>query len=199
MPTNPTNIIDPKDRKNVALLMIDVINDLEFAGSETLQPQLDPFIKNLLAIRDYATINNFPVIYVNDNFGKWQSDFHQLTEQILHGQSPGQPMVEALQPRADDYAVVKPKQSGFYSTPLEMLLQHLKSDTLILTGLTGDQCILFTAMDAYMRNYHLYVPKDCIITMDKDIEKNALSMIEMNLKADITPFQNRTQDHWLGN
>ncbi|TDQ36753.1 cysteine hydrolase family protein [Aureibacillus halotolerans] len=186
MPTNKSNIIDPKDKKNVALLIIDVINDFEFEGGESLEAQMPDFIENLLAIRDAATKMQLPVIYVNDNFGKWQSDFHQLTQQILKGNSPGQPMVEALQPRENDYIVVKPKQSGFYSTPLDMLLSHLAVDTLILTGLTGDQCILFTAMDAYMRDFRLYVPDDCIITIDETIHKNAMDMIKTNLKADVS-------------
>ena len=73
-----------------------------------------------------------------------------------------------LGPQHDDYAVVKPKHSGFYATPLELLLTHLGARSLVLTGLAGDACVLLTAADAYLRAYRLFVPGDCVASADRD-------------------------------
>jgi len=101
-----------------------------------------------------------PAVYVNDNFGRWRSDFHQI---LAHcPRSPGRDIARLLKPGKDDYFVLKPKHSGFQFTTLDVLLEHLGAETLILTGVAGNFCVLFTAHDAYMRDFRLVVPRDCI-------------------------------------
>ena len=99
-----------------------------------------------------------PSIYVNDNFGRWQSRFDQIVQHCLQDNVRGKPFVERLIPDEDDYFVLKPKHSGFYQTPLELLLKHLGATRLILTGVSTNSCVLFTANDAYMRDLELIVP-----------------------------------------
>src|SRR6185503_11400451 len=106
-----------------------------------------------------------PAIYVNDNFGKWQSDFKKTLEHVLTEGCRGRPVAEILQPDEEDYFVLKPKHSGFFSTTLEILLEYLEVKTLILTGIAGNNCVLFTANDAYMRDLHLVVPADCVVSI----------------------------------
>jgi nicotinamidase-related amidase len=96
-------------------------------------------------------------------------------------------MAELLRPDEDDYFVLKPKHSGFFSTTLDILLDYLQVNTVILTGVAGNICILFTANDAYMRDYRLYVPADCVASNDPDDNEHALKQMEIVLKADITP------------
>lgn len=67
------------------------------------------------------------------------------------------------------------------------LLEYLQVKTLILTGLTGDICVLFTANDAYMRDYHLIVPADCVASSDESENERALAHMARVLKADIRP------------
>jgi nicotinamidase-related amidase len=175
------------DDAAVALLLIDVINDLEFDGGEALLAQALPVAARIAALKRQATKVGIPAIYVNDNFGRWQSDFAKLLAHCLNDDVRGQPLAEQLQPEPDDYFVLKPKHSGFYATTLDLLLRHLRVRTVILTGLTGDICVLFTANDAYMRDVHLVVPADCVASQDPDENRHALRHMRRVLKADIRP------------
>jgi nicotinamidase-related amidase len=124
---------------------------------------------------------------VNDNFGRWQSDFRRQVRHCLRAESRGHEIVTLLQPEEDDYFVLKPKHSGFFSTTLETLLRYLGSQTLILTGIAGNFCVLFTANDAYMRDYALFVPADCTASNTAVENRDALSLMRKFLKADTRP------------
>jgi nicotinamidase-related amidase len=183
------------DTAAVALLLIDVINDFEYPGGEALFVQALPMAECLAALKQRAKQAGVPVVYVNDNYGKWQSDLGKLIEHCLHDGVRGQPVVERLLPDEDDYFVLKPKHSGFYSTTLGVLLAYLKAKTLVLTGLAGDVCVLFTANDAYMRDFHLVVPADCVASIDPASNAHALRQMRDVLEADLTPS---TDLDWAG-
>jgi nicotinamidase-related amidase len=175
------------DNAAVALLIIDMMNDLEFEGGDTLRQYAQPIARNIAALKHRSKQLGIPVIYVNDNFGKWQSDFYKLVKHCLEDNIRGQAMAALLTPDEDDYFVLKPKQSGFFHTPLALLLQYLKAHTLILTGIAGNICVLFTANDAYMRDFRLIVPADCIASNSVDVNTSALHHMHEVLEADITP------------
>lgn len=175
------------DNSPVALLLIDVINDLEFEGGEELLRHALPAARRIAAFKQRCEKAGIPAIYVNDNFGKWQSDFKKLVSHCLNDNTRGREIVELLKPERDDYFVLKPKHSGFYSTTLDLLLKHLGADTLILAGFTADICILFTANDAYMRDYRLIIPSDCVASQDETENQRALKFMQRVLKADTRP------------
>ena len=175
------------DSSPVALLLIDVINDLEFEGGEKLLRHALPAARRIAAFKERCVDTGIPAIYVNDNFGKWRSDFKKLISHCLDDNTRGREIVELLKPERDDYFVLKPKHSGFYSTTLDLLLKHLGAETLMLAGFTADICILFTANDAYMRDYHLVIPEDCLASQDEAENQRALKFMERVLKADIRP------------
>jgi nicotinamidase-related amidase len=175
------------DSGPVALLLIDVINDLEFPEGRQLLRHALPMVKRLVRLRDRARQAGIPVIYVNDNFGKWRSDFRRLLAHCLHDDVCGKPMVELIQPHEEDYFVLKPKHSGFFSTTLDTLLTYLHVRTLILTGIAGNICVLFTANDAFMRDFYIVVPADCVVSNTPKENRDALRLMKEVLKADITP------------
>ena len=175
------------DKSPVALLLIDVINDLEFPEGDQLLRHALPMAERIAALKERARREGVPVIYVNDNFGRWRSDFNAQVEHCLHDGVRGTPVVELLKPGEDDYFVLKPKHSGFYSTTLDLLLRHLGARTVILTGLTGDICVLLTAHDAYMRDLELVVPADCVASVDPAENQHALRYMARVLKADTRP------------
>lgn len=175
------------DKADVALLLIDVINDLEFEGGEELLKQALPAAEKIAALKKRCQQAGIPAIYVNDNFGRWQSDFNKLLKHCLEEDVCGRPLVERLQPGEDDYFVLKPKHSGFFSTTLDTLLEYLQARTLILTGVAGNICVLFTANDAYMRDFHLVVPSDCIASNTREDNDHALELMKTVLKADTRP------------
>lgn len=173
------------DKSDVALLLLDVINDLEFEGGELLQQQMLPMAERLAALKRRAKDAGIPAVYVNDNYGRWKSDLTRLVSHCLEPGVRGRPVVERLRPEEDDYFVLKPKHSGFYSTTLDVLLHYLQARMLIITGVAGNICVLFTANDAYMRDFHLVVPGDCVASNDAEDNRHALKQMKTVLKADI--------------
>lgn len=172
------------DKADAALILIDVINDLDFPEGDQLLKFALPMARNILALKKRAKALGIPAIYVNDNFGRWQSNFHTQIEHCLEHGSIGKPVVELLVPDEDDYFVLKPKHSGFFSTTLDILLKYLRAETLIITGIAGNICVLFTANDAYMRDFKLVVPGDCVASNTEDENRHALGQIHRILKAD---------------
>lgn len=174
-------------RSDTALLLIDVINDLEFPEGEQLLEHALPMADRLLELKCRATRAGVPVIYVNDNFGRWRSDFSAQVEHCLHDGVRGRPIVERLQPGRDDYFVLKPKHSGFFATALELLLRHLGTKRVVVTGLAGNNCVLHTAGDAYLHDFEIVVPADCTASNTKELNDAALELMRVTLKADVRP------------
>ena len=135
-----------------ALLLIDVINDLAFDGSEALVAQAESMAAPLARLKRRATAAGVPTIYINDNFGQWRSDFRRTVAHCTARSSPGHRVSRRLRPTARDYFVLKPKHSGFFDTTLDTLLETLRIRRVILTGMAGNICVLFTANDAHMRD-----------------------------------------------
>ncbi len=179
------------DAKTTALLLIDVINDLEFEGGEDLLVHARPMAHQIAALKTQAKAADIPVIYANDNFGQWRSDFRRLVEYCCQENVRGYEIARLLQPDEDDYFILKPKHSAFYQTNLEVLLKELKVTSLVLTGMAGDMCVLFTAHDAYMRDLDIVVPADCIASESLFYNEEALSLMQRAAKADTTPFADR--------
>ena len=175
------------DECRVALLIIDMINAFDFEGADALLPRALAAAKAAAALRRRARKAGVPVVYVNDNFGKWRSDFRSTLAHCLREGVPGKPIAELLKPDEDDYFVLKPKHSGFQFTTLDVLLAHLGAETLILTGVAGNFCVFFTAHDAYMRDYHLVVPSDCIASQTEADDAYALAHMAKVTKADTRP------------
>ncbi|KJS30676.1 MAG: hypothetical protein VR64_15095 [Desulfatitalea sp. BRH_c12] len=172
---------------DTALVLIDVINDLEFdEGPELLKHALT-MADHVAGLKIHLRTLGMPVIYANDNFGNWQTDFRQLVDHCLHDQVTGKPIAEKLFPQQGDHFILKPQYSAFFATPLEILLKRLNVRRLILTGMSGNICVFFTAADAYMRGFELIVPEDCIACINPDDKKMVLGYMQTIFKADIRP------------
>jgi nicotinamidase-related amidase len=176
------------DKSEVVLLIVDVINDLDFPEADQLARFIPKMARSLAALKNRAKAAGVPVIYVNDNFGRWRSDFRALVDHC--GKGFGADLVDKLSPEHDDYFVLKPKHSGFFSSSLETLLRYLGANRLIITGIAGNFCVYFTANDAYMRDYEIVVPSDCTISNTARENRQALESMKRYLKADI-----RTSSH----
>jgi nicotinamidase-related amidase len=174
------------DKSETALLLIDLINDFDFEESEQLLQLALPVGKNIAGLKKRAKAAGIPCIYVNDNFGRWQSDFKKIVAHCSRDDAKGKEFVKWLVPDDDDYFVLKPKHSGFYSTTLDLLLTHLNAKNLILTGIAGNNCVLFTANDAYMRDFKLFIPSDCVVSNTEEENLYALKQMEDVLKANIS-------------
>ena len=168
-------------------MLIDVVNDMEFDGGESLLRQAGPMAEALSGLKRRAREAGVPVIYANDNFGRWKSDFQKVIDHCLHDGVRGEPVVKKLIPEEEDYFVLKPKNSAFYSTTMDTLLEYLGTHVLVLTGIATNNCVLFTANDAYMRDFQLVIPTDCVAAISPDEGEHALAQMESVLKATICP------------
>jgi nicotinamidase-related amidase len=167
----------------VALLLIDVLTTFQFPdGDAILQGALN-MRDALVRLKARARTSRIPVLYVNDNFGDWRSEKEVLMGRCL--EAKGGEFVRPLLPDSEDYFVLKPMHSAFYMTPLEVLLQHLKVETLILTGLTSNSCIAITAHDANMRGFQIYIPPDCSCARTSQEHGQALGQLEAMAGANI--------------
>jgi nicotinamidase-related amidase len=175
------------DSSPLAVLLVDVISDFEFDGGDRLLTHARPMARRLAALARRARALGVPVLYVNDNFGRWRSDFASLVRHCLRDRVKGRPIARLLRPARRDYFVLKPKHSAFMATPLETLLTYLGTERLVVTGLTADRCVLFTAADAHMRDFRVHVPRDCVASIDLDDHARALVHMERVLGADLTP------------
>lgn len=174
------------DRSRVALLLIDVVNDLDFPEGERLLRRALPMAKRLARLIERARRAHVPVLWVNDNFGRWRSDFRSLLRWCSRPGVRGRPLVEFLAPPDDrDYFVVKPKHSGFFNTSLELLLEHLGVETVVLAGMATEICVLFTANDAYMRDFDVVVASDCVASSNGPGHTHALALMRSALGAEV--------------
>jgi nicotinamidase-related amidase len=173
---------------NAALLLIDWVNPMTFDGAEPLMPHALAAADRVSLLRHRAHVAGVPVIYVNDNYGLWHLGFRELIEHFQAEGAPGTALIERLAPdHHRDHFVLKPMHSAFFGTSLDVLLALKEARRLILTGLQGNICVLFTANDAYMRGYDVVVPSDCIASQSVEENRHALRQMEKVNKADTRP------------
>lgn len=170
--------------RSTALLIIDMINTLDFDGGAALLKQALPAAQRIARLKQRAVEAGIPVIYANDNYGQWRSDFRQVVGLCGHRDARGEPLVRMLAPGPDDYFVLKPRHSAFHQTALPLLLQYLGTRCLILTGIAADNCVLATATDARVHGFELFVPADCVASETRVRTRRALAQLGDTLEAD---------------
>jgi nicotinamidase-related amidase len=177
-------IADNHSTHPVALLLIDVINDFDFPEADALIPVAELASSRIEVLAERARAEGVPVIYVNDNFGHWRSDFRSTVSRCIDAASRGSAMARRLAPKRSDFFVLKPMHSGFFNTPLELLLDQLHSEVLILCGFTTNSCVAFTAHDAHMRGFSSCVPADTTAANTPALAEQALALLESTVRAD---------------
>ena len=168
-----------------ALVVIDMLTTYDFEDADQLVGSAGQAVPKIAELIDRARREDVPVIYVNDNYGDWNSSVDELLENGLKGEHPE--LVEPIRPDDDASFVIKARHSIFYGTPLEHLLATHDIDRLVLTGQVTEQCILYSALDAHVRGIDVAVPADAVAHIDEDLAQAALKMMETNMGADVTP------------
>lgn len=171
--------------QRTALLILDMITDFGFEDGPRLLRRIRPVARRIAALRQRATRAGVPVIYVNDHFGNWRPDMNALLRHCAAPGLPGADVARLLAPARHEYFIFKPKHSGFYASSLEPLLAKLGATHLVLTGVSSHQCVLFTANDAYVRDFSLDIPRDCTGAPDAAQKRVALNYFTTVLGADI--------------
>lgn len=169
-----------------ALILIDFINPLNFPGAEKLAPGALKAARATVRLRERLAREKVAVIYANDNYGLWQSDFHSLVTECLAREDESGEIARLLAPRATDLTLLKPRHSAFYGSPLELLLKEMGTRELILAGLAADMCVQMTAADAFLRGFEgVWVPSDCTAAETADAKAASLKYMRDVLKCDV--------------
>nr|WP_298724196.1 cysteine hydrolase [uncultured Steroidobacter sp.] len=175
-----------RNRSGTALLILDMISDYRYPDGNRIVRSARKAAPNIARLRERVHAAGMPVIYANDTAGKWESDQKAFIDRCLQPESLGRQIVQLLAPRPEDYFMFKPRHSAFFGTPLHTLLQRLKIHKLIATGVTSHQCVLFTAMDAHVREFELIIPSDCIGAGAAADTKHALYIFSHALMAKVS-------------
>lgn len=187
----------PPIEASTALLLIDLITDFDFEDGKKLLKNSQAIAEPVTELLSRARSSGIPVIYVNDNFGHWKEDFKRQVARVMNSSEKCRDFIEKIKPEKDDLYILKPQRSGFYETPLEVLLDAMNVRSLILTGVTTDICVLFTAHDAYMRGFEVSVPANCTAAVSVEHKVQALKLIQRVVDADISPSSSLTLEEEL--
>jgi nicotinamidase-related amidase len=164
-----------------------MVSDFRFPDGAAVARAALPIARRIGRLADRARKSAVPVIYVNDSVGRWRSDFPGLVRHCRRAGSRGAPILDVLAPVPRDYAILKPRHSGFFATPLATILEYIGAKTLVLTGAAVHQCVLFTANDAYVREYRLWIPRDCVASATEAQKRLASRYFRTVLGADMRP------------
>jgi nicotinamidase-related amidase len=167
---------------DTALLVIDMVNCFDFPGADKLKPRAEHASIAIARLLEEARAGGYPVVYVNDNFGEWHSDKAKLI-QTAEAEADS-PSLSSIQPNDGDLFIIKPQFSGFYATNLPVLLPKLGVKNLVLTGVATDICVLFTAADAHMRDYKLWIPADAVASEVEERGEWALEIMRQAMAAE---------------
>lgn len=179
----------PAPVSDCALLVVDMFNDYRHEDADALAANVEPIVQPLAALVDSARDRDgVDLVYVNDNRG----DFTASTDELVRGAADGlrPDLVKPLIPAPDALFLTKVRHSVFYATPLDYLLQRLGTKTVILTGQVTEQCILYSALDAYVRHFDIVIPAEVVAHIDEDLGRAALTMMERNMRATVTDCAN---------
>lgn len=169
-----------------AVLFIDVFNNFDFPDGDKLLENTKKILPNWKKLRQKAKENDWPVIFVNDHYGIWQDNFKKIADYCRN--EDNKEIIDSMMPTEDDYFLLKPKHSAFFQTSLPSLLKELHCNHVILAGIAGNICVIFSANDVHMREFELDVPKNCVASNTKNQNDDALRVIEMTLSANIDPI-----------
>jgi nicotinamidase-related amidase len=166
-----------------ALVLVDMLNPYEHPEADRLAERVAKALPGVIELRARAEQAEVPIVYVNDNYGDWNSSAQELAEAAMEGEHPE--LVEPLLPGEGHSFVIKARHSVFYETPLEYLLDQMGVDRLVLAGQVTEQCILYSGLDAYVRHFRVVVPTDAVAAIYDHLAEAALEMMERNLSAEL--------------
>lgn len=177
----------PKSRR--ALLLIDFINPLDFPEAPALAPPALEAAREARRLAQAARSQGIAVIYANDNFGRWRSDFPTMVKRLGRGQDASASIARLLRPQRSDLTVLKPMHSAFFGTPLDIILDQIGARSVVLAGLATDICIQLTAADAFLRGLKVHAPADCTAAESPQKKAVALAYMRDILKCDTRPWR----------
>jgi nicotinamidase-related amidase len=168
-----------------AVCVVDMLNTYDHEDADRLTANVESVVEPIASLVERAVDEDVEIIYVNDNYDDWNSSQEELAERAMAGKRPD--LVEPVLPPDEADFVIKARHTIFYMTPLEYLLSQRGIDHLVLAGQVTEQCILYSALDAYVRHLRVTIPPDGVAHIYEDLSDAALKMMERNMRAELTP------------
>jgi nicotinamidase-related amidase len=166
-----------------ALIVVDMLNTYDHDDADRLTASVEEMLPAITKLIDRAREQEVLTIYVNDNLGDWTPNAQETAKLAMDGARPD--LVEPVVPPDDALFIAKARHTVFYGTPLEYLLAQEDVDRVVLAGQVTEQCILYSALDAYVRHLQVAIPRDAVAHIDEDLAQAALRMMERNMDAEI--------------
>jgi nicotinamidase-related amidase len=166
-----------------ALIVTDMLNPYEHEDADKLIESVEEALPQIVDLRERAAGDDVLTMYVNDNHDDWESSREGLVDAAVNGARPD--LVEPLVPGDNDLFLAKTRHSIFYSTPVEHILGQEDVDHIVLVGQVTEQCILYSALDAYIRHIDMTVPRDAVAHIYGDLADASLTMMERNMHAEV--------------
>jgi nicotinamidase-related amidase len=160
-----------------------MLNAYDHPDAQQLSRSVEARLPAMTSLVERAAAEDVPTIYVNDNFGAWNSNRDELLETVMRGEF--RHLVEPIAPAEETLFVVKARHSIFYQTPLEYLLEQNDVGRTVLIGQVTEQCVLYSALDAYIRELDVVVPRDAVAHIHEHLADAALELMERNMRAEI--------------
>lgn len=173
----------PARPRGLALLLVDFLNPLDFTRDAAFIRRAVCAAAAAARLKAEMKRQHVPVIYTNDHWGHWTQSVPELVQSLSESDAAGKALVNVLAPSPGDYTILKPRHSAFYGTPLLFLLQELGIRSLAIAGIAADNCVFFTASDAYVRRYSVWIPSNCVASENDANRKAALQHMKRVLKA----------------
>ncbi len=167
----------------IAVVVIDVLNPYDHEDADDLAANVKPTIEPLTTLIGAAREQDAELVYVNDNYGDFVATRQDIVERAVNGRHPD--LVKPIVPPDDADFLQKVRHSAFYATPLEYLLHRREITTVVLAGQVTEQCILYSALDAYVRHFDIRVPRDTVAPVDPELGDAAMEMMERNMQVDV--------------
>jgi nicotinamidase-related amidase len=168
-----------------ALIVVDMLNEYDHEDAEVLVESVRDVLPAMRGLVERATQEGTPVVYVNDNFGDWGAGRPEIVQRAVAGKAAD--LVEPIAPADGTWFISKARHSIFYETQLEYLLREQAIERVVLVGQVTEQCILYSALDAYVRHFAVAVPCDAVAGIHPDLADAALRMMQRNMRADVSP------------
>jgi len=169
-----------------ALIVIDMLNTYDHEDAEQLAACVEEKLPQMVALREAAKeLDDVKLVYVNDNYDEWEAGRETLIERALDGKRPE--LVKPIMPEGDRPFLPKGRHSIFYETAVGHLLRVEDVERVVMIGQVTEQCILYSALDAYLRGFQVVVPPDAVAHIDTELAKASLRMMQENMHANLTP------------
>jgi nicotinamidase-related amidase len=172
--------------RRYALLVVDMLED--FVRGSLACERIQNKIPNIAALLESARAGGIPVIFCCDSHKPSDFELYRWGPHAMRG-TGGAEIIKELAPKKGDRVVIKSCYNSFENTELEDVLRSLYggrgANTLAITGVTTDCCVLHTTAAAFFRRYEVQVVEDGVDAFDRAQHEAGLDYIRYWYLCDV--------------